>query len=129
MYIDVFVVDDKLVTFTHATSSPVALVYLSISCGNLSVNDPVDQLTRRGQNRMVPLGSTLNDVFSGGASVWVKIAAGAIATPLIVAGTSLRSSRRGEVAIPNDPLANLTIPFDFKVKGKKKRYILQQHSF
>jgi hypothetical protein len=33
------------------------------------------------------------------------------------------------ITIPNDPLANLTIPFDFKVKSKKKRYTLQQHSF
>ena len=52
----------------------------------------------------VPLGSSFNDLFSGGASVWLKIVGGAIATPVIVVVFALRSSRGGGRVLPNDPV-------------------------
>lgn len=51
----------------------------------------------------VPIGSSFNDLFSGGASVWLKIVGGAIATPLAVVVLVLRSKRRGSIALPDDP--------------------------
>jgi len=51
----------------------------------------------------VPLGSSFNDLFAGGASVWLKIVGGAIATPLAVMVLVLRSKRRGNTALPDDP--------------------------
>lgn len=52
----------------------------------------------------VPLGSTFNDLFSGGASVWLKIVGGAIVTPLAVVMLVLRSKRRGNTTLPDDPI-------------------------
>jgi len=52
----------------------------------------------------VPLGSSFNDLFSGGASVWLKIVGGAIATPLAVVLLVLRSKRRGNITLPDDPV-------------------------
>lgn len=45
--------------------------------------------------------SSFNDLFSGGASVWLKIAGAAIVAPLIVFGATRKMARQG-----NDPFAN-----------------------
>lgn len=52
----------------------------------------------------VPLGSTFNDLFSGGASVWLKIVGGALVTPIAVVMLVLRSKRRGNTTLPDDPV-------------------------
>lgn len=43
-------------------------------------------------------------MFSGGASVWLKILGGAIATPVIVAAVANRARRRGGVEFSSDPV-------------------------
>ncbi|MEZ6125856.1 MAG: hypothetical protein R3C49_22240 [Planctomycetaceae bacterium] len=72
-----------------------------------------DEYTRRkGQQRKrsgrtrrtgIPLGSSFDDLFSGGASVWLKIVGGAVVTPIAVVVIALRSKRRGGVDLPHDP--------------------------
>ena len=49
------------------------------------------------------MGSTFHELFSGGASVWLKIAGGAIATPVVMAMYALRAERRDGNALPKDP--------------------------
>ena len=47
------------------------------------------------------MNSSFNDLFSGGASVWLKIAGAAVVAPLIVYGATRKMARRG-----NDPFAD-----------------------
>ena len=62
-----------------------------------------DKVSDRAHNKMIPMGSTFHELFSGGASVWLKIAGGAIATPVVMAMYALRAERRGGNALPKDP--------------------------
>ncbi len=66
-------------------------------------NAPQSNNVRPMLGPSIPLGSSFNDLFSGGASVWLKIVGGAVATPLAVAMLVLRSKRRGNVTLPDDP--------------------------
>jgi len=50
-----------------------------------------------------PIGSSFNDLFAGGASVWLKIIGGAIATPVAVAFFALRANRKSGTELPASP--------------------------
>ena len=62
-----------------------------------------DTVSDRAHNKMIPMGSMFHELFSGGASVWLKIAGGAIATPIVMAMYILRANRRDGDALPKDP--------------------------
>ena len=57
----------------------------------------------RAMNRAIPLGSTFNDLFSGGAPVWMKMIGGGVACPVLVATALIRSDRRDGVPFSLDP--------------------------
>lgn len=69
-----------------------------------SQTDEQQNIPRRIHSTAIPLGSSFNDLFAGGASVWLKIAGGAIATPVAVALIALRSKRRGGMELPESPV-------------------------
>lgn len=56
-----------------------------------------------GVQKAVPMGSTFQDLFAGGGSVWLKILGGAVCVPLVVFGALRRGNRRGGVGLPEDP--------------------------
>lgn len=46
--------------------------------------DNQQNISRRTHATSIPLGSSFNDLFAGGASVWLKIVGGAIVLTLVV---------------------------------------------
>ena len=64
--------------------------------------DKQRDVSGRAHDRMLPLGSSFNDLFAGGASVWLKIIGGAFATPVAVVFFGLRASRRGGTELPEN---------------------------
>ena len=75
-------------------------------------------------NKAIPLGSTFNELFSGGTSVWIKIIGGAVATPVAVIVFALRAFRRGgpELSqnapeLPQNPFVIAAILAAFVVLG------------
>jgi hypothetical protein len=71
----------------------------------------------RVSNQSIPWTSTLNDLFSGGASVWFKIGGAAVATPLIAFFSALRAERSEDMHHPRDPWLMATIFICLTVAG------------
>ena len=69
-----------------------------------SQTDNQQNISRRTHATSIPLGSSFNDLFAGGASVWLKIVGGAIATPIAVIIMALRAKRRGGLTLPDSPV-------------------------
>lgn len=60
----------------------------------------------RSSVSQIPMGSTFDDVFRSGASIWVKIGVGAVAAPLFVLFYGLRGGRGGAMDIREHPIAS-----------------------
>ena len=71
--------------------------------------DP-NEVERRAQNKMIPLGSTFHNLFSGGASVWLKILGGAIVMPVVALKSMVRGNHQGAMELSVDPIV-ITIIF------------------
>lgn len=69
-----------------------------------SQTDEKQNIPRPIHDKSIPLGSSFNDLFAGGASVWLKIVGGAIATSVVVTLMALRSKRRGGMELPESPV-------------------------
>ena len=81
-----------------------------------SPDRPIPQ-TQSDNVKLMPLGSSFQDLFAGGKPVWLKIIGAAVATPVIVVVMGLRVQRKGGGNFPTDPLVLVTLAVCSAVVG------------
>ncbi len=82
-----------------------------------SNNNPPHPSASNPRQRALPMGSSFNDLFRGGRSVWLKIIGAAVAAPLATVVAGVRASGGGGSPIPTDPATVSAILFGATLVG------------